>query len=94
MSQEKKHLIYNPAMECISRDELMHLQGERLRKTVKLEYDNVPMYRERMDKAGVKPEDIRTVEDIQYLPFMEKTDLRDYFPFGMLAAPKSEIVRV
>ena len=94
MSQEKKHLIYNPAIECMSRDELMHMQGERLKKTVRLEYDNVPMYRERMDAAGVKPEDIRTVEDLQYLPFMEKTDLRDYFPFGMLAAPKSEIVRI
>lgn len=94
MNREKKHLIYNPEMECISRDELMHLQGERLKATVRLEYDRVPMYRARMDQAGIKPEDIRTVEDLQYLPFMEKTDLRDYFPFGMLAAPQREIVRV
>ena len=86
--------IHNPAMECISRDELMALQSERLRATVKLEYDNVPMYRERMKAAGVTPEDIRTVEDLKYLPFTEKTDLRDQFPFGLLTAPKSEIVRI
>ena len=93
MSQ-KKHLIYNPAMECIDREELRKLQSARLAATVKLEYENVPMYRERMDAAGVKPEDIRSVDDLKYLPFMEKTDLRDYYPFGLLAAPKSEIVRI
>ncbi len=81
-------------MECISRDELHKIQGERLAATVKREYENVPVYRERMDAAGVKPEDIRSVEDLQYLPFMEKTDLRDYYPFGLLASPQEEIVRI
>ena len=71
MSQ-REHRIYNPAMECISRDELHKIQGERLAATVKREYENVPVYRARMDAAGVKPEDIRTVEDLQYLPFMER----------------------
>ena len=94
MSHQREHRIYNPAMECISRDELMHLQGERLKATVRREYDNVPMYRARMDAAGVKPEDIRGIEDLKYLPFMEKTDLRDYYPFDLLAVPKHDIVRI
>ena len=93
MSQ-REHRIFNPAMECISRDELHKIQGERLAATVKREYENVPVYRERMDAAGVKPEDIRSVEDLKYLPFMEKTDLRDYYPFGLLASPKKDIVRI
>lgn len=93
MSQ-REHRIFNPAMECISRDELHKIQGERLAATVKREYENVPVYRQRMDAAGVKPEDIRSLEDLKYLPFMEKTDLRDYYPFGLLASPKKDIVRI
>ncbi len=92
--QNRQYNIYNPAMECISRDELTAIQGERLRETVRHEYDNVPLYRERMDAAGVKPEDIRTREDLRYLPFTEKTDLRDEFPYGLLAVPREEIVRI
>ena len=92
--QSKQYNIYNPRMECISRDELTALQGERLREVVKHEYDNVPLYRKRMDDAGVKPEDIRTREDLRYLPFTEKTDLRDEFPYGLLAVPREEIVRI
>jgi phenylacetate-CoA ligase len=90
----QKHLIYNPEMECMDRQQRRQLQGERLRKTVKLEYDNVALYRRRMDEKGIKPEDIRSVDDLRYLPFMEKTDLRDEFPFGLLAAPKRDIVRI
>ena len=91
---ERKHLIYNPARECMSRDELIAWQGAKLAETVQREYDNVPAYRQRMDAAGVKPADIRSREDLQYLPFMEKTDLRDYYPFGLLAVPTREIVRI
>ena len=95
MSETKReHKIWNPKMECMSRDERMQLQSERLVKTVRHEYDNVPMYRARMDAKGVKPEDIRGIEDLKYLPFMEKTDLRDEFPFGLLAVPKRDIVRI
>lgn len=90
----RKHLIYNPEMECMDVEERRKLQLERLQKTVRLEYDNVAAYRERMDAKGIKPEDIRSLDDLQYLPFTEKTDLRDYFPFGLLAAPQSEIVRI
>lgn len=91
---EHKHIIFNPKMECMSRDERIALQNERLRQVVRHEYDNVKLYRERMDAKGVKPEDIRTIEDMRYLPFTEKTDLRDEFPYGLLAVPKSEIVRI
>ena len=90
----KKHLIYNPEKECMSRDEMHAWQSAKLSETVRREYENVPMYRARMDAKGLKPEDIRTIEDIKYLPFMEKTDLRDYYPFDLLACPKSEIVRI
>ena len=86
--------IYNPEMECMDPAERRKLQGERLRETVQHEYDNVPYYRERMDAKGVKPEDIQTVDDIVKLPFMEKTDLRDTFPFGLFAVPHEEIVRI
>ena len=75
--EKREHKIFNHQMECMSRDERLQLQSERLVKTVRHEYDNVPMYRARMDEKGVRPEDIRSIEDLKYLPFMEKTDLRD-----------------
>lgn len=94
MKAPKTHNIHNPERECMSREAMRELQGERLRSTVKLEYENVPLYRERMDKKGIKPEDIRTVDDLRYLPFTFKTDLRDQFPFGLFAAPKKDIIRI
>ncbi len=86
--------IYNPQMECMSPEEKKQLQGERLRQTVKHVYDNVALYRERMDAKGVSPEDIQSVDDLKLLPFTEKTDLRDTFPFGLFAVPKEQIVRI
>ena len=86
--------IYNPAIECMDRDELQKLQLERLKETVRLVYDRVPLYRERMDALGVTPDDIQTLSDITKLPFTNKTDLRDEFPFGLLAADKRDIVRI
>ena len=86
--------IYNPEMECMNPDEKKALQGERLRKTVKHVYDNVTLYRERMDAKGISPEDIQSVDDLKLLPFTEKTDLRDTFPFGLFAVPKEQIVRI
>ena len=86
--------IYNPEMECMNPDEKKALQGERLRKTVKHVYDNVTLYRERMDAKGVSPDDIQSVDDVNLLPFTEKTDLRDTFPFGLFAVPKEQIVRI
>ena len=94
MTHQTERRIYNPKYECMSRDELSTLQSERLKAVVRREYDNVPMYRARMDEAGIKPEDIRTVEDIRHLPFTQKTDLRDNFPYGLFAAPQRDIVRI
>ena len=94
MSEKRNHKIYNPKMECMSRDERAALQSERLRALVRHEYDHVEVYRKRMDDKGVRPEDIRTIEDIRLLPFMEKTDLRDQWPFGLFAVPKRDIVRI
>lgn len=86
--------IYKPEIECMDRESLRNIQSERLRRTVAHVYNNVPMYRQRMDEAGVKPEDIKTVDDLRLLPFTNKTDLRDQFPYGLLAVPQSEIVRI
>ncbi len=89
-----EYRIYNPEMECMSPEQKKALQSERLRKTVKHVYDNVTLYRERMDAKGVSPEDIHSVDDLKLLPFTEKTDLRDTFPFGLFAVPKEQIVRI
>ena len=86
--------IYHPEMECMNPEEKKALQSERLRKTVKHVYDNVTLYRERMDAKGVSPDDIQSVDDLKLLPFTEKTDLRDTFPFGLFAVPKEQIVRI
>lgn len=86
--------IYNPDVECMDRASIRAIQDQRLKKTVAHVYNNVPVYRERMDKAGVKPEDIRGIEDLHLLPFTNKTDLRDNFPYGLLAVPREEIVRI
>ncbi len=86
--------IYDPAVECMDRDELKKLQLQRLQKTVRLVYERVPLYRQRMDALGVKPEDIQTLDDLRRLPFTNKTDLRDEFPYGLLAADKKDIVRI
>lgn len=93
-SAQREHKIYDPKMECMNRGELRELQSKHLRETVRLEYENVPLYRARMDARGIKPQDIKSVEDLRLLPFTEKTDLRDEFPFGLMAAPKSEIIRI
>ena len=94
MSATTQHNMYNPKMEAMSRDERYALQSERLRRVVRHEYDNVAVYRARMDAKGIRPEDVRSLEDLKYLPFMEKTDLRDQFPYGLLAVPLHDIVRI
>lgn len=87
-------MIFNPKMECMERQEMRALQSERLQKIVKTCYEKVPFYRKKMDARGVKPEDIRTIDDIVKLPFTTKTDLRDEYPFGLQAVPKEEVVRI
>lgn len=78
----------------MSADERAALQGRRLHKVVDYVYHNTPFYREKMQALGLEPNDINTVEDIVKLPFTTKQDLRDNYPYGLQAAPKSEIVRV
>ncbi len=87
-------MFWNEKIECMSREEMSKLQSERLVKLVKYVYDNVEFYRKRMDEAGVRPEDIKSIKDIVKLPYTTKNDLRDTYPFGLFAAPKSDIVRV
>ncbi|MBP3494793.1 MAG: phenylacetate--CoA ligase [Clostridia bacterium] len=87
-------MIWNEQMECMSRDEMTKLQSERLVRLVKYVYDNVEFYRKRMDENGVKPSDIKGIEDITRLPYTTKDDLRDTYPFGLFAAPRKDIVRI
>lgn len=85
---------WNPTYECMSREEMTRVQTERLINTVKRVYHNVPFYRDKMQKKGIEPGDIRTLEDLKKLPFTYKQDLRDTYPYGMFAVPLSEIVRI
>lgn len=87
-------MIWNEKMECADRETMRTLQLERLRKSVKHVYDNVKPYRDKMDAAGVKPEDIKTLEDIAMLPFTTKEDLAANYPTGLFAAPMGDIVRI
>ena len=81
-------------IETASREEIRAIQNERLVKTVKHVYENVEMYRNRMDEAGIKPEDIKSVDDLRKLPFTTKQDLRDYYPYGLFATPLKDVVRL
>jgi len=81
-------------LETASVDELRATQVKRLKWSLKHAYDNVPFYRQSFAKAGVHPDDIQTLADLAKLPFTTKADLRDNYPFGMLATPMSEIVRI
>ena len=85
---------YQPEIECASREEIRKIQSERLVKQVQNVWDNVPMYRKRMEEAGLTPADIQSVDDLHKLPFIEKDDLRDQYPYGLLARPLSDCVRV
>ncbi|MGN0432554.1 MAG: phenylacetate--CoA ligase family protein [Lachnospiraceae bacterium] len=87
-------MIWNETKECMSREDMTALQSARLVKTVERVYHNVPFYRKKMQEMGLEPGDIRGVEDLHKLPFTTKNDLRDTYPFGLFAAPQSEIVRV
>ena len=85
---------FQPEIECASQEQIREWQNERLRKTVKHVYDNVAYYRERMQQKGVTPEDIKSVDDLHKLPFLTKADLRDAYPYGLLAKPLRDCVRI
>lgn len=85
---------YQKEIETMPVEELKKLQSEKLCKQVKHVYENVPYYRDLMDKKGVKPEDIHGIEDLHLLPFLTKSDLRDAYPYGLLAKPLADCVRI
>ena len=80
--------------ECASRDEMRALQSQRLVAQVKHVYENVDYYKKLMDEKGVTPDDIKSVDDLHKLPFLTKADLREAYPYGLLAKPLSECVRI
>ncbi|MBE7022232.1 MAG: phenylacetate--CoA ligase [Ruminococcaceae bacterium] len=85
---------FHPEIECAPVEKLRAMQNERLVKTVKHAYENIPYYKNLMDLKGVKPEDIQSVEDLHKLPFLTKDDLRDAYPYGLLAKPLKDVVRI
>lgn len=87
-------MIWNSEMECMPREKMRQLQGEKLRRIVRHAYDNSTFYRKRLDAHGVHPDDIKGIDDIVKLPFTVKQDLRDNYPFGMMAVPMSDIIRL
>ncbi len=80
--------------ETLSRAEIEAIQLERLQETVRRVYDKVAPYRKKMEEAGVTPEDIKSLKDLQKLPFVTKQDMRDTYPFGLFAVPKDQLVRI
>lgn len=86
--------IYDPEHECISREQIRSIQLSRLKETVAYVYDKVQWYRDKMDASGVKPSDIRSLEDVRLLPFTDKTVMRDTYPFGLFAVPMDQVIRL
>jgi phenylacetate-CoA ligase len=87
-------MFWDQQLECIDQEKLREIQLQRLKEVVRRVYEKVPFYRKKFDEAGIKPEDIRSLEDIKYLPFTSKTDMREAYPFGLFAVPLSEIVEI
>jgi len=87
-------MIWSTRYECMSRPDMERLQGERLAELVRTVYGKVPFYRRKMDEAGVRPGDIRGLGDLPRLPFTTKAEMRDVYPYGLLATEKRNIVEV
>jgi len=85
---------YQPEIETAPREEIIRIQNEKIVKQVKHVYDNVPYYREKMEEKGLTPADIQSVDDLHKLPFITKEDLREAYPYGLVAKPLSECVRI
>ena len=90
----KRQNYYQPEIECASREQIRAWQDERLVETVEHAYKNVEFYRRKMDEKGIKPSDIKSVDDLCKLPFLTKADLRDAYPYGLLAVPREDAVRI
>ncbi|QJT07870.1 phenylacetate--CoA ligase family protein [Oceanidesulfovibrio marinus] len=87
-------MIYNVDKETLPREDMEALQLRRLKDLCERVYARVPFYKKKFDEAGITPADIRSLNDLQYLPFTEKQDLRNHYPYGMFAVPKENIVRL
>jgi len=87
-------MIWNDDFETLPREALESLQLKRLQQTVEKVYATVPFYRDSFDKAGIKPSDIKSLDDLQRLPFTLKQDMRDSYPYGLFAVPLEQIVRI
>ena len=87
-------MFFQPEIETMPREELRELQLERMRESLRNAYENVPLYRERFDAAGVTPDDLTSLEDIAKFPFVVKQDMRDNYPFGMFARENADVARI
>ena len=87
-------MIWNETVECMDREQLRDLQSARLKKMAEYVYYNTPFYRKKFQEMGLEPGDIKSIDDITKLPFTNKLDLRDNYPFGLAAVPMSQIVRI
>ncbi|MBQ3274238.1 MAG: phenylacetate--CoA ligase [Christensenellaceae bacterium] len=85
---------FQPEIECAPREKIVELQNRRLVEQVRHVYDNVKYYRDKMDEKGIKPEDIRSIDDLHLLPFLSKADLRDAYPYGLMGVPLRDCVRI
>lgn len=86
--------MFQPELETLPRPQLTELQSQRLREQVAYVYERVPFYKQAFDERGLKPSDIRGIEDLHKLPFTKKKDLRDTYPFGLFAVPRHELARI
>jgi len=86
--------IWNAEYECMDREALGELQLRRLQATVSWVYERVPYYRQELEAAGVRPRDVKSLEDIKRLPFTDKQTMRDTYPFGLFAVPLDDVVRI
>jgi phenylacetate-CoA ligase len=85
--------MYEPDLETMKLDEIKSLQNERIVKMVRYAHDNVPFYKKKFKEAGISPDDIKSTADIHNVPFTMKDDLRDHYPYGILAIPREDVVR-
>ena len=87
-------MLFDVSNETMPREELEALQLRRLKSLVEKVYYNVPFYQNRFNEMNLRPEQIRSLGDLKYLPFTEKQDLRNNYPFGLFAVPRDNVVRV
>ena len=87
-------MYWNKSYECMPREKLQELQLERLKRMVNRIYHDVPFYRNKFQEKGLMPEDVRSLDDLQQLPFTTKVDLRDNYPYGLFTVPLEQIVRI